>query len=225
MPELFSPSRLSAVTGLLFIVAACGCMPSEQNAWVYIDNTTNSEMTVVIDSNEAAKVPAGSVEKIKLITGEHAFMVRSAGTILYNGIHTVTPSNSFMWMQSYIFNPDRKGRYATMEVHYGSAFKEKLKQIAFQNKDEEQAVRDEYRDLVKNLKALPSNAWVEVPQGAKVFEPAPESVRSKRSTTRLVLNRIDEKGYNFLNSALKKTTPTLDELADLWEFSAVTFFN
>lgn len=201
-------------------IGVVGLYMSGGGVYLYIDNGAEEPMVVTIDGKEEARIAPGEFAKISCQPGEKRLQVQCGQEILFDDIKNLEKLDRLGANRRYFFNPDKRNRYRTYTVKYGSSPLEGL--LRFEKghpaADGRNAIRAACRDLVAEAKLLPPESWFEVPEGAYVLTKAPEFVTTKRFTeTRTVMTRVDPEDYAFIVGVGEKKDPTEEDLVALIE--------
>jgi hypothetical protein len=212
--------QLGLISLLLLVSTSCNIGPGEVS--VVIDNAGPKPLVVEVDGQEAATIPAGDFRKLSYPPGEYQFRITSGGEVLCDLKRELVKSDRFGVGRKYLFNPDKNNRYQTYQARYGSSRLDGVLQntmLSYQ-KDEQLKRQYIYRQLLKEIKLLPGDAWNDVSGIEYVLEEPPEFVMSRGTARRTVLARLDERSYERFKEMEKIEKPTdedidtLDELLD-----------
>jgi hypothetical protein len=206
----------------VLIAVAFGSMGCASNdVWVYVDNAGKKPMVVTVDGKEEANIAPGEFETLKFEPGVRRFHIQCGDKVLFNDTKDLKQSDTLGMGRRYFFNPDKRNRYATYSVKYGSSPLDGMFDKLATAADREGQLRYAHQKLLKEVTLLPSGGWFEVPNGAYVLTNPPEFVTTRGMTERrTVLTRIAPKDYAFLEAASKKTNPSerdVEALSDVVE--------
>jgi len=186
-----------------------GCGPL--NDWVYIDNAGEQPLIVSVDGKEAATIAPGEFAKLSYPPGEYRIHIRRGDEVLCDLTRKLETSDRIGMGRKYLFDPDKHNRYQSYEAKYGVNRLEGVMQaglLSYQ-KDPNLRVQFAYKQLLKEIKLLPTDAWNEVTGIDYVLTAPPDSVVSRTGTARKkVLDRIRLEDYDRLKTAAEKTDPT-----------------
>jgi hypothetical protein len=196
---------------LPLLAIGAGCSFAPLNDWVYIDNASNQSLVVSVDGKEAATIGPGEFAKLSYPPGEYRFHIRRGEEVLCDLTQKLEKSDRIGMGRKYLFNPDKNNRYQTYDAKYGVNRFEGVMQAGLlgYQKDPQLRAQFAYKQLLKEIKLVPSNAWNEVTGTDYVLTAPPESVVSHGGTTRKkVLDRIRVEDYDRLTAAAERTEPT-----------------
>jgi hypothetical protein len=213
--------QFSLISLLLLVSTSCNVGPGE--VWVLIDNAGTSPLVVEVDGKEVTKIPVGELKKLSYPPGEYQFRITSGDDVLCDLKRELVKSDRFGVGRKYLFNPDKNNRYQTYQARYGGSRLDGMLQntmLSYQ-KDEQLKRQYIYRQLLKEIKLLPGDAWNDVSGIDYVLEEPPEFVMSRSGTSRrTVLARLDQRSYDRFKQMEQIEKPTdedidtLDELLD-----------
>jgi hypothetical protein len=210
--------RLVAAT--LVVACTLGCSLSPTNVWVYIDNAGNEPMVVTVDGKEAATIQPGKVAKLQYPPGDYRFHIRCGDEVLCDLDRKLEKSDRFGVARKYLFNPDKNNRYQTYEAKYGSSRLGNVMEAGLLNfqKDPKARAQYLYKQLLKEIKLIPTDAWNDVTGIDYVLTAPPNVMYTRGGTARCtVLDRIQIEDYEELTEAARKTDPTQDDVDTLGE--------
>jgi hypothetical protein len=212
--------RLTTWTLVAAALSLCGCNLQPMDVWVYVDNSGREPMVISVDGVEAITVPAGEVGELKFPPGEHHFLIRAGSETVCDLPRNLEASDRFGVPRKYLFDPLKNHRYQRYDAQYGeSRLGDLLEASLFSFQKDENAQRQYiYKQLLKDIDLVPSDAWNDVSGVDYVLEAPPESIYGDGMEKRQVLDRIDAEFYERLTAAKEKTDPTdddLDALSDL----------
>lgn len=208
--------------GLAMAVAslAVGCSLPETYDWIYVDNTTDQPLVVLVDGQEAATIDLGSSTKLKYPPGEYHFLVKSGERVLLDEKKTLEPSDKFAACRKYLLNPDPAARYQIYVLQYGESRLGDAMESGLLSMQKDAKLRNQYlyRQLLKDFVLLPQTAWNDVTDAEYVLKIPPDSVRSSTGIEKKkVLARIDAADYARLKLATVKEHPKQRDVEALAE--------
>ena len=212
--------RLS-IPGLL-LLATTSCNVAPRDVWVVIDNAGSKPLVVEVDGKPAATIPVGKFGKLSYPPGEYQFRITSGDEVLCDLKRDLVKSDRFGVGRKYLFNPDKNNRYQTYQAKYGGSRLDGVMQTSLLSYQKDPQLKRQYiyRQLLKEIKLLPGDAWNDVSGIDYVLEEPPEFVVSRGTVRRTVLARLDERSYERFKRMEKIEKPTdedidaLDELLD-----------
>ena len=220
------PLRFAAVLCLLTagLLTAAGCSVTPQNVWVYVDNAGEEKLVVTVDGKPVATIPPGEFAKLEYPPGVYQFHVQRGNERLCDLPEKLEASDKLGRVRKYLFNPDKLNVYCSYEVKYGGSRLDGIlgsTLLSFQ-KDEQVKNQYVYRQLLKEVKLVPTDAWNDVSEVEYVLTAPPESLMTRSGSSRrlTVLDRLERADYDRLTAAAKNDKPTdedidaLDELLD-----------
>jgi hypothetical protein len=203
--------RLSLLIGLVCGCAGCG----SNEVWIWVDNAASKPVVVTMDGKVEATVEPGQFQIVKCLPGERQMHVQCGDKVVFSG------SKTFEKPARILFNPDKRNRYITFAVKYGSSPFEGVTERIIAAADRDKQIRYKYQKLLAEVTPLPSNGWFEITEASYVLTSPPEFVTTTGSTERrTVLARIDPKDHAALEAARQITNPSekdLQALSDLVE--------
>jgi hypothetical protein len=202
---------------LAIVLSVTGCTLPPAQVLVYIDNSGAEPMVVSVDGQEATTIPAGELAELKLPPGEHQFVITAGSETVCDLARNLEPSDSFGKSRKYLFDPLKNNRYQTFDVQYGESRLGDLMEsslFSFQ-KDPQAQLHYVYKQLLKEVDLVPSDAWNDISEIQYVMSPPPEIVYSRSMEKRSVLDRIDPALYEKIVEAKKVEKPTEDDLFNL----------
>jgi hypothetical protein len=205
---------------LPLLTVAAGCSFAPLNDWVYIDNAGNQPLVVSVDGKEAATIKPGEFAKLSYPPGEYRFHIRRGEEMVCDLTRKLEKSDRIGMGRKYLFNPDKNNRYQTYEAKYGVNRLEGVMQAGLlgYQKDPQLRAQFAYKQLLKEIKLVPSDAWNEVTGTDYVLTSPPESMVSHGGTERRkVLDRIRIEDYDRLTAAAEKQNPTQADVDALGE--------
>ncbi len=206
-----------SLVGLLLTASGCNFAP--RDCLVLIDNAGSKPLVVQVDGKAAATIPAGEFAKLSYPPGAYQFRITSGDEVVCDLPRTLAKSDRFGVARKYLFNPDKNNRYQTYQAKYGASRLEGVMQaslISYQ-KDPQLKRQYVYRQLLKEIKLLPGDAWNDVSGIDHVLTPPPNHIMSRGTARRTVLARLDERSYERLKRMEKIDQPTDDDIDALDE--------
>lgn len=207
----------SALLAVVLSVAGCSMQPAK--VWVYIDNSGREPMVITVDGQEEMTVPSGEVAELKLPPGEHQFLIRAGSETVCDLTRNLEPSEHFGKARKYLFDPYKNNRYQTYDVQYGESRLGDLMEstlFSFQT-DPDAQLQYVYKQLLKEVDLVPSDAWNDVTGVEYVLTAPPEIIYSRGMEKRRVLDRIEPTFYDQLSEAKQVQNPTDEDLERLGE--------
>ncbi|MCA9187288.1 MAG: hypothetical protein R3E01_03485 [Pirellulaceae bacterium] len=213
---------LGCVALALLLTTGCA-VPTDQNVYVYVDNGRDESITVLVDNEEVATVPAGEAGQIKVQTGERAIEVKCNGQTVYFSKKQVEPSNTMLIMKQYMLNPDRQHRYLVYEVEYTTSLYDSLNSMAEKVGEQSDdaamtAALADLQELREDIRLMPAADWFEIPTGVYVLEDSPDEVHTRNMTTsRFVLNRMAPDDYDYVQTWINDESPKPEDVEYIYE--------
>jgi hypothetical protein len=206
----------------LLFAGAVGCSLTPRDVWVYIDNADRKPLVVTVDDKEAATIAPGEFATLKYPPGEHRFHITSGGEVVCDLVKNLEKSDRLGVSRAYLFNPDKNNRYQTYEAKYGVNRLEGVMEAGLLKYQKDPQVKRQYiyKQLLKEITLVSSDAWNDVSGIDHVLTAPPEYVRSKGTARRTVLARVPTRLYNHMERMARIESPTdedidsLDELID-----------
>jgi hypothetical protein len=219
--RLGSAITLGVWTSLVCLLAT-GCNLTPRDVWVYIDNASGRSMLVTVDGTEAATIAPGEFTKLVYPAGEHRFHISSGDEVLCDLVKNLEKSDRFAASRKYLFNPDKNTRYQTYEAKYGVNRLQGVMQAGLLQYQKDPQLKRQYiyKQLLKEIKLVPSDAWNDVTGIDYVLTGPPDYVRSKGTARRSVLARVEPRLHTMYERMGRIETPSdedidsLDELID-----------
>lgn len=212
---------LPCVAAAALCVLAAGCNLPPMNVWVYIDNAGEAPLVVTVDGKEAATIEPGAFAKLDYPPGEYRFCIRSGDEVVCDLTRKLEKSDRVGVARKYLFNPDKNNRYQTYEAKYGVNRLEGVMQNTMLSFQKDPKIRTQfiYKQLLKEIDLIPTDAWNDVTGIDYVLTAPPDKVMTRSGATarRTVLDRIDVADYDELAEAARKTEPTDDDVKNLGE--------
>jgi hypothetical protein len=198
-------------------ISACSVKPKD--VWVYIDNVGHERLEVTVDGQPAAKVAPGEFAKLVYPPGEHQLLIKAGDQVLCDLARNLAPSDRIGVTRKYLFNPDKLTRYQTFEVKYGVNRLEGVMQAGLLSYQKDPQLKRQYiyRQLLKEIKLVPSDAWNDVTEIDYVLTAPPERVLTKGTTRRTVLCRVGPRFAEQMERMAKIETPTDEDIDSLNE--------
>lgn len=214
----FSTLALGLAMGVASLAGGCSLPP--MNDWVYVDNTTDQPLVVLVDGKEAATIDAGHSAKVEYPPGEYHFLVRSGEQVLLDEKKMLEPLDKFAGRRKYLLNPDGSARYQIYVLQYGESRLGDAMESGLLSMQKDPKLRNQYlyRQLLKDFVLLPQTAWNDVTDAEYVLAIPPDSVRSSSGIEKKkVLARIDAQDYARLKLATVKEHPKQRDVEALAE--------
>jgi hypothetical protein len=212
--------RATRLCLLLIIASLAGCNLPPLHVWVYIDNSGDQPMTVRVDGGEAVTIEPGQFAELKYPPGEHRFTIDCGGETLCDLTRNLEPSDRVGEARKYLFDPQKNHRYQKYEAKYGVSRLGNIMESSLLGFQKDPAIRRQYiyKQLLKEVELVPTDAWNDVTGTQYVLVPPPESVTTRSGTARrTVLDRIDPSNYERLSRAAEETNPSEQEIDSLNE--------
>jgi hypothetical protein len=214
--------RLMAIVVSLLALVAAGCSLTPRDVWIFIDNAGVRPLLVEVDGHLATKIAPGEFAKLSYPPGEHRFHITREDEIVCDLTKTLERSDRIGACRKYLFNPDKNNRYQTYLAKYGVNRLQGVMQAGLLKYQTDPAIKRQYvyRQLLKEIKLLPADAWSDVTSIDYVLTPPPAHVMTKGTAQRSVLARVDPQLYDRLERMAKVENPTdkdidsLDKLID-----------
>ena len=212
--------RLITWTLVATALSVSGCNLPPMDVLVYVDNSGSEPMVISVDGVEAITVPAGEVGELKFPPGEHRFLIRAGSETVCDLPRNLEASDRFAVTRKYLFDPLKNHRYQRYTAQFGeSLLGDLMESSLFSMQKDEVAQRQYiYKQLLKEIDLVPSDAWNDITGVEYVLEAPPESIYGDGMEKRQVLDRIDAEFYHRLAEAKEKQDPTdadLEALTDL----------
>jgi hypothetical protein len=193
-----------------------------RDVWVYVDNAGQRPLVVTVDDQLAATIAPGEVTKLSLPPGEHRFHIASGGEVVCDLVRNLEASKQLGVCRKYLFNPDKNNRYQTYQAKYGVNRLDGVMQASLLKYQKDPQIKRQYiyRQLLKEIKLVPADAWNDVTGIDYVLTPPPDHVFTKGTARRTVLDRIQPRLYSQYERMTQNDKPTdedidsLDELID-----------
>ena len=196
-----------------------GCNLPPMDVFVYVDNSGNQPMVILVDGVEAMNVPAGEVAELALKPGEHQFLIRAGDETVCDLTRNVEASDKFGMRRKYLFDPLKNNRYQTYVIQYGdSVVGDLLESSLFGMQKDPNAQRQYvYKQLLKLVELVPTDAWNDISGVEYVLEAPPEEIYADGMEKHKALSRIDHDLYERLAAAKNKQNLTDEDLEVLME--------
>lgn len=219
-------NRVGALQQILWIgiaflglanISACNLKPKD--VWVYIDNAGHEPLEVTVDGQPAAKVATGEFAKLVYPPGEHQLLIKAGDQVLCDLACNLAPADRVGVTRKYLFNPDKLTRYQTFEVKYGVNRLEGVMQAGLLSYQKDPQLKRQYiyRQLLKEIKLVPSDAWNDVTGIDYVLTAPPERMLTKGTTRRTVLCRVGPRFAERMERMAKIEKPTDEDIDSLNE--------
>jgi hypothetical protein len=217
---LLNPKTTSISVISLLLLASAGCSVSPGKVWVYIDNAGHQPLSVSVDGKQAATVQPGKFAELSYPPGDYQFRITSGDEVLCDLPRKLEKSDRFGVSRRYLFNPDKNNRYQTYTAKYGASRLDGVMQAGLLSYQKDPVIKRQYiyKQLLKEVKLLPSDAWNDVSGIDYVLSAPPDKVYSRGTARRTVLWRISPRFYDQLKGMEKIDKPTdedIDSLDDL----------
>jgi hypothetical protein len=214
------PKTLLAL--LLTAAALCtGCSLPPMDAWVYVDNSTDEPLVVLVDGKEAARVKPGASKTLEYPPGEYRFVVKSGDEVLFDEKQKLDVADTFAPRRKYLLNPNGETRYQIYVLQYGGSRLGDAMESGMLSMQKDPKVRNQYlyNKLLKDITLVPEGAWNEISGAEFVLELPPDVVRSRTAIAKKnVLAQISGEDYARVKMARKREHPRekdVEALADL----------
>jgi hypothetical protein len=219
----FGARQILAVAALAALtVGLSGCGLGPKHVWVFVDNAGGERLEITVDDQPAVHAAPGEFAKLVLPPGEHRFLIKCGEEVLCDLARNLEPSDRFATVRKYLFNPDKLTRYQTYDAKYGENRFEGMMQTGLMSFQKDPQVKRQYvyKQMLKEVKLVPSDAWNDVTGIDYVLTAPPDKVMSKGTARRSVLSRVEPRLYVMMERMAKIEQPTdedvdsLDELLD-----------
>jgi hypothetical protein len=206
--QVYRCLRVGVLIGLVFGCVGCG----SNEVWIWVDNAANKPLVVTMDGKVEATVEPGQFQIVKCQPGERQLDVQCGDKVVFAG------SQTFEKPARFLFNPDKRNRYVTFAVKYGSSPFEGMTEQIIAAADRQKQIRYKYQQLAAEVTPLPSSGWFEITDASYVLTSPPEVVTTRGFTERrTVLTRVDPKDHAALEAARQNTNPSEKDLQALSE--------
>lgn len=215
----FGLSIASAVFALAMLVGGCSLPPMD--TWIYVDNSLDEPLVVLVDGQERATIEPGLSATLEYPPGEYHFVVKAGDRVLLDERKKLEESDGFGPRRKLLLNPDQETRYQIYVMQYGESRLGGAMESGLLSMQTDENARNQYlyRKLLKDIELVPQGAWNEVTGSEYVLKLPPDSVVSKSAIEKKkVVARIDTKDYARLQRASRKERPTerdIEALAEL----------
>jgi hypothetical protein len=213
--------RKALFLGLMWLLfaGAVGCSMTPSDVWVFIDNAGARPLVVNVDDKEAAKIAPGEFAKLVYPPGEHRFRITNGDEVLCDMTRNLEKSDKVGCVRKYLFNPDKNNRYQTYEAKYGVNRLGNVMEAGLLKYQKDPQIKRNYiyKQLLKEVKLVPSDAWNDVTGIDYVLTPPPEYVRSKGTARRSVLARVQQRLYSHMERMTRVENPTDEDIDSLDE--------
>ncbi len=208
------------IAALTASLASCSLTPKD--VWVYVDNAGNQTLEIAVDDQPAVKAEPGECTKLVLPPGEHRFLIKNGQEVVCDLTRNLEKSDRIGVGRKYLFNPDKLTRYQTYEAKYGVSRLDGVMQASLLKYQKDPQIKRQYiyRQLLKEVKLVPGDAWNDVTGIDYVLTPPPDKVYTKRTARRTVLSRVEPRLYSMMERMAQIDHPSdedidsLDELLD-----------
>jgi hypothetical protein len=213
------PANLIAILLILSLSIFSACTLAPGNVWVYIDNAGTDVLEVSVDDQLAATIAPDDYSKLVYPPGEHHFLIKAGDQVLCDSTRNLEPSDRIGVGRKYLFNPDQLTRYQTYEAKYGGNRLEGVMQASLLRFQTDPQIKRQYifRQLLKEVLLVPSDAWSDVTGIDYVLTPPPDFVVSRDNTRRTVLSRVEPRLADSMERLGKIEQPTDDDIDALNE--------
>jgi len=218
MDQVMATKRVGYWLLVVLCMGLGGCSLKPAEVWVYVDNAGQHTLLVSVDGKEAATIAPGEFSKLSYPPGEHQFQIRSGDELLCDLSRNLEKSDRLGITRKYLFNPDKRNRYQSYEAKYGVNRLEGVMQAGLLSYQKAPAIRAQYqyRQLLKEIKLVPTEAWNDVTGIDYILTAPPETVTTSGGTRRLkVLDRIRNDDYERLTQAAEKKDPSDEDVRTL----------
>jgi hypothetical protein len=220
--QLITRRRIFHCLGLMAVALAAGCNLKPRDVWVYVDNSGQRPIVVTVDDDLAATIAPGEVTKLIYPPGEHRFHIANGDEVICNLVKNLEPSKQFGVCRKYLFNPDKNNRYQIYQAKYGVNRLDGVMQASLLKYQKDPQIKRQYvyKQLLKEIKLVPTDAWNDISGIDYVLTPPPDQVYTKGTERRSVLDRIQPRLYGMYDRMARIEKPTdedidsLDELID-----------
>ncbi len=213
------PAKFIAAIALLGLATftACGLAPG--NVWVFIDNAGTEVLEVTVDDQLAATIAPDDYSKLVYPPGEHHFLIKAGEQVLCDTTRNLQPSDRIGVGRKYLFNPDQRTRYQTYEAKYGANRLEGVMQASLLRVQTDPQIKRQFifRQLLKEVKLIPADAWNDVTGIDYVLTPPPDFVVSRGNTRRSVLSRVEPRLADSMERLAKTEKPSDEDIDSLNE--------
>lgn len=212
---------------LVPVSAAClgssvGCGLTPRDVWVIIDNAGNKPLVVAVDNQPATTIAPGEFAKLTYPPGEHRFRLTRGDEVICDLTKNLEKSDRIGACRKYLFDPDKINRYQIYQAKYGVNRLEGVMQTGMLKYQKDPQIKRQYiyRQLLKEVQLVPSDAWNDVSSVDYVLTSPPAYVMTKGTARRTVLSRAEPRLYGQLERMAKIEKPSdedidsLDELLD-----------
>ena len=222
-PQTTRRGFLRGLAGISSAALLAGCGLESKRVLIFFDNGRQDSMEVTLGNQPPVTIPPGEFGRLVCETGINQVKVTCRGETLYESFRDF-PQDS---KKRFLFNPDGNNRYRIYKVHYGSASSRRLARDIMNLSGLDQAQENRVatmtraevqKELLKEVGTLqPPSPWLEIGHIDHYFEPAPRHIIKGKygSSDRTVLARLSIDDYEVLESALKNSDPSDDDLNHL----------
>jgi hypothetical protein len=202
--------------GLALLIAATfsACTLTPGNVWVFIDNAGNDVLEVIVDDQLAATIAPDDYSKLIYPPGEHHFLIKAGEVVLCDTTRTLAPSDRIGITRKYLFNPDKLTRYQSYEAKYGTNRLDGVMQAGLLNFQKDPQIKRQYiyRQLLKEVKLVPAEAWNDVTGIDYVLMAPPDVIVTKGTARRTVLSRVQPRLADSMERMVKIEKPGDDDI-------------
>jgi len=207
-------NQLSGAIALAVASLCVGCSATPRDVWVYIDNAGGRPLTVSVDGQAPTNVAPGEFAKLTYPPGEHKFKITNGDEVVCELTKKLEASNRIGVVRKYLFNPDKQNRYQTFVAKYGASRLDGVMQTSMLRYQKDPQIKRQYiyKQLLKEIRLLPTDAWNDVTGIDYVLTPPPETVFTKGTTRRTVLARVQPQLYSRLERMAKNEKPSDEDI-------------
>ncbi len=208
-----------AILALLSLSIFSACTVAPGNVWVFIDNAGADVLEVTVDGQLAATIAPDDYSKLVYPPGEHHFLIKAGEQVLVDTDRNLEPSDRIGVGRKYLFNPDQLTRYQSYEAKYGTNRLEGVMQASLLRFQSDPQIKRQFvfRQLLKEVKLLPGDAWNDVTGIDYVLTPPPDFVVNRGNTRRTVLSRVEPRLADSMERLAKVEKPTDEDIDSLNE--------
>ena len=211
--------RFATWTLVAATLSFAGCNLPPMDVFVYVDNSGGEPMTISVDGKEQMTVPPGEVAELKLAPGQHQFLIRTESETVCDLARNLEPSDRFAIARKYLFDPLKNNRYQKYDAQYGESILGDLMESSLfgLQKDPEARRQYAYKQLLKFIELVPTDAWNDISGVDYVLEAPPDEIYTDGMEKRKVLDRIDHEFYEQISEAKNKQDLTDQDVEALGE--------
>ena len=209
--------RFATWTLVAATLSFAGCNLPPMDVWVYVDNSGNEPMTISVDGKEQMTVPPGEVAELKLPPGHHQFLIRTEVETVCDLARNLEASDRFGVARKYLFDPLKNNRYQRYVAQYGDSVIGDLMEASLFSMQKDPKTQREYiyKQLLKEVELIPTDAWNDVSGVDYVLEAPPDEIYTDGMEKRQVIDRIDADFYERISAAKEVKSPTDEDLESL----------